>query len=230
MEEFLDALTELDVEGFYLIIRRNANSLQNSMEAASFSRFLYFSHVLAAINEYKIIVGYSDWHSFLIKAVGVTHTACGWYQNLRQFSLARYQPSRGGRRPRKRYSSVTLLSNPLITPELQDIYLTGFLPIVLSDSIYDSIIANDPATGEANWSDEIACLNHWFSLDVVSQRIDGQPNATARIQEVERIIQTAQNLYRQLESNGVSFDPQTGPRHISEWQDTVKEFRGLSGL
>jgi len=60
MEEFLDALTELDVDGFYLIIRRNATSLQNAMEAESFGRLLYFCYVLAEINEYKVIIGYSD--------------------------------------------------------------------------------------------------------------------------------------------------------------------------
>nr|MBC8465848.1 hypothetical protein [bacterium] len=229
-DEFLDALTELDVAGFYLIIRRNANSLQNSVESASFSRFLYFCHVLAAINEYKVIVGYSDWHSFLVKAMDVTHTACGWYQNLRQFSLARYQPSTGGRRPRKRYSSPALLSNPLITPELQDIYLAGLLPTILSGSPHDSIIKNDPATGEVNWSEEVSCLTHWFSLNDISQRISRQPNALSRIQEVEQIIHDAMNLYRQLESNGVSFDPQTGPRHIVDWQDAVQEFRGLLGM
>lgn len=78
MEEFLDALTELDVEGFYIIVRRNANYPQRAMESTLFSRFLYFCYVLAEINRYRVIVGYSDWHSFLIEAVGVSYTACGW--------------------------------------------------------------------------------------------------------------------------------------------------------
>ncbi len=230
MEEFLDALTELDVEGFYLVIRRNANFLQNGMEAALFGRFLYFSYVLAAINEYTVIVGYSDWHSFLVESIGAAHTACGWYHNLRQFSLARFQLSLGGRRPRKRYSSAPLLSCPLITPELQDIYLAGVLPRVLSGSQSDSHLVHGPSGGEAYWTDEVFCLAHWFSLNAVSRRITSQQNVAGRIQKAGQIMHDALTLYRQLGSVGVSFDPQTGPDHIGEWQGALQEFRGIAGM
>jgi len=230
MEEFLDALTELDVEGFYLIVRRNANSLQHAMEAASFGHFLYFCYVLTEINKFKVLVGYSDWQSFLIEAVGVAYTACGWYQNLRQFSTARFQPAAGGRRPRKRYSSAPLLSCPLVTPELEDIYRARLLTLVFSGSTHDSILANGPSSGSTNWSDEISCLVHWFSLNGISQRIAGQTNVGTRIQEAERVLKNAQILYRQLNGNGVNFDPQTGPDHIAEWLSAVQEFRGLARL
>lgn len=230
VEEFLDALTEIDAQGFYIIIRRNSASVQNAMESAPFGRFMYFCHVLTTINEYEVVVGYSDWHSFLLEASGVTHTATGWYQNLRQFSLARFQPSSGGRRPRKRYSSAPLLSSPIINPELQDIYLTSLLPRVLSGSNYDAFLQNGPTSGEANWSDEISCLAHWYSLNALSQRLSALPTQLRRIQEAERLMQNALTLYAQLGSQNVSFDPSTGPDHIREWQDSLQEFRGLAGL
>jgi len=230
VEEFLDALTEIDKQGFYIILRRNSASVQNAMESAPFGRFMYFCHVLTTINEYDVIVGYSDWHSFLLEAAGVTHTATGWYQNLRQFSLARFQPSSGGRRPRKRYSSAPLLSCPLINPELQDIYMANLLPRVLSESSHDAILQNGPTSGEANWSDEISCLAHWYSLNALSQRLSALPTQSGRILEAERLMQNALTLYTQLSSENVSFDPSTGPDHIREWQDSLQEFRGLAGL
>ena len=230
IEEFLDALTEIEVQGFYIIIRRNSASLQNAMESASFGRIMYFCHVLATINEYDVIVGYSDWHSFLLETVGVTHTATGWYQNLRQFSLARFQPSTGRRRPRKRYSSVPLLSSPLINPELQDIFLANHLPRVLSGSRHDNIIQNGPARGEQNWTDEISCLNHWYSLSALSQQISILTNQRARIQASENYMQNALTLYTMLGGNNVSFEPTTGPDHIREWQDSLHEFRALAGV
>jgi len=230
VEEFLDALTEIDTQGFYIILRRNSASVQNAMESAPFGRFMYFCHVLTTINEYDVIVGYSDWHSFLLEAAGVTHTATGWHQNLRQFSLARFQPSSGGRRPRKRYSSAPLLSCPLINPELQDIYMANLLPRVLSGSSHDAILQNGPASGEANWSDEISCLAHWYSLNALSQRLSALPTQLGRIQEAERLMQNALTLYTQLSSKNVSFDPLTGPDHIREWQDSLQEFRGLAGV
>ncbi|HEX9750196.1 MAG TPA: hypothetical protein VGB22_02740 [candidate division Zixibacteria bacterium] len=230
LEEFLDALTEIDAQGFYIIIRSNSASVQNAMESAPFGRFMYFCHVLTTINEYNVIVGYSDWHSFLLETAGVTHTATGWYQNLHQFSLTRFQPSSGGRRPRKRYSSAPLLSSPLINPELQDIYLARLLPRVLSGSARDTSLKNGPAAGEANWTDEISCLAHWHSLNDLSQRLSALPTQPERIQEAERLMQNALTLYAHLGSQGVSFDPSTGPDHIREWQYSLQEFRGLAGL
>ena len=230
VEEFLDAITEIDVQGFYIIIRRNSASLQSAMESAPFGRFMYFCHVLTTINEYDVIVGYSDWQSFLLEAAGVTHTATGWFQNLRQFSLTRFQPSSGGRRPLKRYSSAPLLSCPLINPELQDIHLANLLPRVLSGSNYDAILRNGPGDGEANWTDEISCLSHWYSLSILSQRLSSLPTQIARIQEVERLIHNALTLYVLLGNQNVSFDPRTGPHHIREWQDSLQEFRLLAGL
>lgn len=229
VEEFLDAVTEIDARGFYVIIRRNASSPQNAMESTAFGRFMYFCHVLATINEYDVIVGYSDWHGFLLNVTGVTHTATGWHQNLRQFSLSRFQPSLGGRRPRKRYSSAPLLSCPLITPELQDIHMANFLPRVLSHSRHDIILQNGPSSGEGNWTDEVSCLAHWFSLNSLSQQIEAQTTLSTRIQEAARLMQNALTLYGHLANQGVSFDPSTGPAHIREWQDSLLEFRSLTG-
>lgn len=230
VEEFLDALTELGVKGFYIIVRRNANSLQNSMEAASFSRLMYFCYVLAEINEYSVIVGYSDWHSFLLESIGVEHNACGWYNNLRQFSLARFQPSTGGRRSRKRYSSSPLLSSLLITPELQDVYLAVLLDDVLSGSQYDHVLASNPTTGEPSWNDEISCLNHWSSLHSLSNHIASQASTHDRVQEALQLINSARTLYSRLESNGISFDPLTGPNHLDEWRDSIQEFKSIAGI
>ena len=230
VEEFLDALTEIEVKGFYIVLRRNAASLQNAMESVAFGRFMYFCYVLATINEYDVIVGYSDWHSFLLEAAGVNHTATGWYQNLRQFSLARFQPSAGGRRPRKRYSSAPLLSCPLINPELEDIFRANLLPRVLSGSAYDAALQSGPMAGEANWSDEASCLAHWFSLDCLSSQIKSQSTQMGQIQEAGRLMQNALTLYAQLGNQNVSFDPATGPDHIREWQDALQEFRSLAGI
>lgn len=230
VDEFLDALTEIEAKGFYIIIRRNSPSVQNAMESASYGRFMYFCHVLATINEYDVVVGYCDWHSFLLDVAGATHTSAGWFQNLRQFTLARFQPSSGGGRPRKRYSSAPLLSCPLITPELQDIYLADTLPLVLSGTIHDAILQNGPSTGATNWSDEVSCLAHWYSLSSLSQQIGAQTSPAGRIQHAERMMQNALTLYAQLQSQNVFFDPSTGPDHIREWQDSLQEFRSLTGI
>jgi hypothetical protein len=224
VDEFLDAITELDVDGFYIIIRRNSLQLQHAIEPHQFARLLYFCHVLADLNDYELIVGYSDWHSFLLESVGVKYTACGWFQNLRQFSMARFQPSGGGRRPLKRYSSAPLLSCPLLQPELKGIQLTGIIDLVLSGSPYDHIIENDPAQGEQQWTDAISCFAHWFSLDSLSKRITAFSDTKSRVDEAFNILAWAQGLYRNLTRNGVQFQAITGPDHIAEWSAALEEF------
>ncbi len=230
VDEFLDALTEINIQGFYIIIRRNSASIQNAMESMSFGRFMYFCHVLTTINEYDVVVGYSDWHSFLLETAGVTYTATGWHQNLRQFSLARFQPATGGRRPRKRYSSIPLLSCPMINPELEDIFLANLLHYVLSGSDKDHILQNGPTAGQDNWSDEISCLTHWYSLNKLSQRLSSLNSQLERIRESEGLIQSALTLYGQLNNYNISFDPATGPAHILEWRDSLREFCSITGL
>lgn len=230
LDEFLDALTELEVAGFYLIVRRNSGSPQLAMEAPSFGRLLYMCYVLSDINQYEVVVGYTDWQSFMLGSVGVTHTACGWYQNLRQFSLARFQPSRGGRRPRPRYSSVPLLSSPLLIPELEDIHLAGELSRVLSGTSHDGIIAGGPIAGASNWTDPIACLAHWEALSHLSQRVRTHGSTPSRLQESLNLIRAARNLYSLLENYGINFDPATGPSHLPEWEAGLGEFRAIAGV
>lgn len=230
LEEFLDAITELDVDGFYLVIRPNANSLVHAIDPLRFSRLMYMCYVLSIVNEYSVIVGYSDWHSFILKSVGVNFTACGWYQNLRQFSLSRFMPATGGQRPRKRYSSAPLLSCPLINPELQDIYLAGQLENVFTGTDHDSLLAEGPAAGEADWSDVISCLAHWSSLARVLEQVDSNVGVPERLDMVVDILQAAEGLYVGLDSLGVNFEPPTGQHHLNEWRVAIREFRDIAQM
>jgi hypothetical protein len=230
VDDFLDALTEIDTKGFYIILRRDSATIQNAMESPPFGRFMYFCHVLTTLNEYDVIVGYSDWSSFLLEAAGVTHTATGWYQNLRQFTLGRFQPSTGGKRPRKRYSSKPLLSCPLILPEMQELYSKNLLQHILSGSQYDVILQNGPASGAVNWSDKISCLAHWYSLNALSQRLSALPTQVERLDEAELILNNAMTLYTQLGHLNISFELPTGPNQLRELKNSLKEYRKMVRL
>ncbi len=175
-----------------------------------------------------MIVGYSDWHSFLLESVGVNFTASGWYQNLRQFSMARFLPPTGGRRPRKRYSSLPLLSSPLINTELQDIFMAGLLNTVLTGSENDAVLSNGPLAGEGNWSDSMATLTHWQCLSSLANRVKTNSTVTNRLQTALGLIQSAQNLYTRLSHSGINFGPTTGPKQLLDWRAAVQEFRSIA--
>lgn len=225
MGEFLDALSGLEVDGFYLLVNRSSSGYQAAMDARAMENLMYFVHVLAHLNDYRVLVGYSDWLGFLLHAAGASATATGWHQSLRQFSMARFEPAGGGRRPRKRYSSTPLLSNPLIVPELEDIYRAGLLGNVLSGSRYDAILRGGPAAGEARWTDEIGCLAHWAAVGRAIEAIEAQRRPPAKLTTAVQLIDAAKSLFDRLVVRGVNFEPQTGPDHLTSWRDSVLAFR-----
>ncbi len=228
--EFLDALSGLEVDGFYLLLNRSSSGYQAAMDTRAMENLLYFVHVLAHLNDYQVVVGYSDWLGFLLHAAGASATATGWHQSLRQFSMARFEPAGGGRRPRKRYSSTPLLSNSLIIPELDDIYRTGLLNNVLSGSDYDEILRTGPAAGEARWTDEIGCLAHWAAIGRAIAQIEAQRRPSAKLNTALGLIDGAVTLYDRLLHRGVNFEPQTGPDHLTSWRDSVLAFRHTAGV
>jgi hypothetical protein len=230
MGEFLDALSGLEAEGFYLLVNRSSSGYQPAMDVRAMENLMYFVHVLANLNDYRVLVGYSDWLGFLLHAAGAFATATGWHQSLRQFSMARFEPAGGGRRPRKRYSSAPLLSNPLIVPELEDIFRTGLLGNVLSGGNRDAILQGGPAVGEARWTDEIGCLAHWDALGRAIERIEAQRRPAARLNAAVQLIDAAMSLYNRLLSRGVNFEPQTGPNHLTSWRDSLLAFRHSAGV
>ena len=230
VNEFLDALSSLEVPGFYLIVQRGSSTIQHAMDPAAMANLMYFIHVLGPLNGYEVIAGYSDWLGFLVEAAGATMTASGWHNGLRQFSLNRFLPQTGGRRPRKRYSSVPLLSCPLIVPELEDVYLAGMLDKVLMGGSHDHLLANGPANGERQWNDEVSCLAHWESLARLLTAVGEVSDVPSRLANATTIIRAAQARHTQLETSGIFFESQTGPDHLENWLNSVEAFRQAAGL
>lgn len=225
INEFLDALSTLDVSGFYLLVSKNSRTYQLAVDSESMGWQMYFTHVLGIVNEYELIVGYRDWLGLLLAAASKARVAFGWHQSLRQFSLHRYQPSTGGKRPRRRYSCAPLLSNPLIVPELEDIHLAGQLKSVLTGTEYDRKLAQGPAAGEGEWTDEVSCLAHWASVARTLQAIEGKESVSDRLAELQGHIARAEGQYTRLSGLGVTFDYQTGPSHLSTWSDAIERFQ-----
>jgi hypothetical protein len=230
MGEFLDALSGLEVDGFYLLVNRSGSGYQAAMDSRAMENLMYFVHVLAHLNDYQVVVGYSDWLGFLLHAAGASATATGWHQSLRQFSMARFEPAGGGRRARKRYSSTPLLSNPLITPELEDIYRAGLLNNVLSAGTHDAILRGGPAAGESRWTDEMGCFTHWGAVGSTIGTIEAQRRPAAKLNAAIQLIDGARTLYDRLVGRRVNFEPQTGPDHLTSWRDALLAFRHTAGV
>lgn len=225
MNEFLDTLTALEVAGFYLLVQRNSTSLDTAMDVGAMSNLLYFVYVLAALNNYYVVVGYSDWMGFLFQAVGATMSATGWHNSLKQFTLSRFLPQTGGRRPRKRYSSLPLLACPLVVPELEDVHRAGLLQAVLTGSTYDQNLQSGPARGETAWTDAISCLAHWESLSRLYEAIEAHQTVPDRLTAAVNKIRAAETIYTRLNAAGIYVEPPTGRDQLTVWLDSIAAFR-----
>lgn len=137
VNEWLNDLTLLDVDGFYLVVRRTSETYRQHYEPDVLASLLGICYSLAELNEYRVFVGYTDITTMLFHAVGVTATCAGWYVNLRQFNLRRFEPVSGGRPARARYSSSPLL-NCIYMTELDGIYNGGRVADVLSRTPFDA--------------------------------------------------------------------------------------------
>ena len=89
VDDLLDVISLWGVEGFYLVVRRS-DRYRAGMDSTQLSNLLYLGYSLADVNKFEVVCGYSDLITTLLHSVGVTATATGWHNGLRQFSLARF--------------------------------------------------------------------------------------------------------------------------------------------
>jgi hypothetical protein len=228
LDEYLDAISTFDVEGFYVVVRRNDPNYPAAFEEDALVNLMYLTYVLGDRNSFEVIHGYTDLVGALLLAVGAKATASGWYSNLRQFSLNRFLPAKGGRPPRDRYTSRQLMNSIFVNPELYQIDEAGKVQEVLSGTGYDSVMSSGPLN--APWPRKTSCLHHWKVLSTIRAAVTTGKKVDDRLTALEGLMKVAQATYTDLSSAGVNFEPMTGPREISMWQRAVKRFRAEVGL
>lgn len=227
MNEFLDVISLLDVRGFYLVVdRANSNVKESFINVDILTNIMAFCYTLASINEYEVILGYTDLLSIPLTVTGISATACGWHNSLKMFAESNFHPSSGGRRPRKRYTSAKLLNSILLLPEMNAIKSIGYLKEILSDTKYDSILS--PIVNDASWTDEISCLHNWSTLNDIIEEIESFSVIGEKLDYVTNRILKASQLYRFF-NNRVPFEPKSGNSHLNVWLSAINEFRDRIG-
>ena len=219
---WLDDLSQLDVDGFYLVVRRASEAYRQHYDPEILVSLLHICYALAELNQYSVFVGYTDMATLLLHAVGVTGTGAGWFTGLRQFNLRRFQPVSGGRQPRPRYSSLPLLNSIYMT-ELDGIYNGGLVADVLSATPFDTRF-NGPSNPEnVSWPADEAALHHWHVLANIS-RSPAAARVGDRLDQALQLIGQALALYSQMGAL-VPFATETGSTHLDQWLDALNRFR-----
>jgi hypothetical protein len=228
LDEYLDAISTFEVDGFYIIVRRNDPTYPAAYEEDALVNLMYLTHVLSDRNSFEVIHGYTDIVGSLFLAAGAKAICTGWYSNLRQFSLARFLPATGGRPPRARYTSRQLMNSLFVNPEMAQIATAKRMASVLSGTGYDSSIGSNPLG--APWPRRTSCLHHWKVLSAIDAKVTAGKKVTARVSALEELLKVAQATYTELGVAGVTFEPMTGPRDVSLWQRAVSRFKAEIGL
>ena len=224
LDDFLDSVSTLNASGIYLIVRRSSQEYPTSLEPNRLENMLYLVYALAHINEFEVICGYSDFESILLHAVGASAIGCGWYNNLRQFSFDRFQPTRGGQQARPRYSSLQLL-NSILVEELDSIHYIGQLASVLSGNNYDNAFNNQQTPSNTPWPLDISTLHHWSVLQHASDRVRSGTSISQSLDISSSMIGQAEAMYQQLMRRGVTFETPSSNRNLLNWRTALLNFR-----
>ena len=226
LDRWVDSLAELDAPGFYLIVNRDLQDYQQHFEATALAALLRICYSLAHLKKRTVIVGYTDMLTVLLHAVGVQATGAGWFTNLRQFNMARFEPRRGGP-SNPRYSSLPLL-NSIFVEELDGIYNGAGVGNVLSGTPLDRRFGGSTVPSLVPWPRDEAALHHWHVLAEIANIPTGA-SVSARLDAAQLAIRRAAALYRQVAPHA-SFARSTNGAHLDSWSAGLRRFRTQAGV
>jgi len=217
VQDFLDSITMLDVNGFYIIIDHTIPE-EASFGIEALANLMGFLYTLSTVARYHLIIGYSYLLSLLLAVCGNIDFAFGWYKNLKIFSKSNFERRSGGRRARPRYLSDKLLSAILINPDAESLNRIGLKDLYLSDSPYnDNLIKN-------TWNDEINCLHEWYVFNNLLNQIASFNETSEKCKFVFSLIGDAIQRYETINSKvpGVLIG---SPTNLSQWNQAINLFR-----
>jgi hypothetical protein len=234
VNEFLNELSVLDMEGFYITVARNNKDYNQNFDSdLALANLLYFIYSLSEINEFKVVVGYADIIGLLYLGVGAYGIGTGWHNSSRKFTVQqRILPSTGGRQPRERYNSSSLL-NSILVSELDSIAANAppaIFQSVLSNTIEDKIILAGSNPSDA-WSRALSHQQHWSAIKHASNDIfQGSQDISTRLDHIENAIINAISLYSLLERYAVQLERTSSRAHLNTWQSAIRLFRGIANV
>ncbi|MFH0729373.1 MAG: hypothetical protein V2B19_23920 [Pseudomonadota bacterium] len=214
-EEFLNDITLLSdpPDGFYIIIGSRATEARSDIfHADVIANWMMLNRSLA-VNDFKVINGYSDILTPFLKVAGGYAGATGWWSNLRTFSMDRFFPSGGGRLPISRYMSKKLLNR--ITVSEKDA-IKAFIPEIINGLSHDKDYDPEPARN-------MEVLQSWEALKSIADGIDSY-------KECFKAVQSAQNAYAAWARVGLPLDSKSDDSHIEPMLEGLRLYKERSQL
>jgi hypothetical protein len=202
IERWLDLVTTLELEGFYLVIGRRT-AYPAAWDRAALCRLLRIVYRLRILNEYRVIVGYADTGGLAAIAMGADAIASGWNYRQRHFLSDRWVPRPGGQAPVPRVTSASLLSALLGIGEMDGAARSPIGSFVLPDDVLRERIARRPES----WTNPDAVVQHLVVLGELVASIEAVGPVPARLDFLAAATNEARRLIVELARNGARVDP-----------------------
>ena len=199
IERWLDVVTTLDVAGFYLIVGRRAG-YPAAWDQARLASLLRIVYRLRVINDYRVVVGYSDISGLTATAMGADGVASGWSYRQRHFNSQRWVPKKGGQQASPRVTSGPLLSTLLAQGEMDSVARSSLAAQVLPDAALVSRLA----ARADSWTNPDAQLQHLGVLGRLVLEVEAAGDVSARLDYLSASITEARRLMAALARAGVA--------------------------
>ena len=202
IERWLDVVTTLELEGFYLVIGRRT-PYPAAWDRIALCNLLRIIYRLRILNEYRVVVGYADMGGLAAIAMGADAVASGWNYRQRHFLSERWVPRAGGQAPVPRVTSGPLISPLLGLGEMDGAARSPVGPQVLPDDVLRERMARRPES----WTNPQAVVQHLVVLGELVASMEAAGPVLARLDFLAAAASEARRLLVELARNGARVDP-----------------------
>lgn len=205
VDVWLDAITTLDVAGFYLLIDRKSSAYPpNPWNVTHLANILRVVYRLGELNGYEVVWGYSDIEGLVGLAAGASHVASGWHYSLRQFNRGKWIRKPGGGAAPTPRALVGRLWAPLKAadevqyilekPELASTFTRGERDLFRAKPLSSFTLSE-------------AQVQYLSTLARNAKIIEELGGAGKRIATVLDKLKAADRRYQAIEDSGIVLDP-----------------------
>lgn len=226
VQEWLDVLTTLDVQGFYLLVNRSRPLYPPvPWEPQALANLMRVIYTLTDLNGYDLIWGYADIDGLLGIAVGATAVAAGWSYGLRGFSVAKWNETRSGGAAAVPRIHVSKLWTPIRNNEAEDLFDTAVGRPMFSKSLR----AHFDRHSFDSWGAAEAQHQH---LSVLATRVDRLGKIASlpdRLDAVEMNLEEAIDRFAEIAAEGITLEGRYVSR-LRSYREAVTLFRASESL